>query len=563
LSRIKTSLDHKRIRRLIWLVLTVFVLLGYSLQCVAGSAYYSMVMQAYGTVSSPPVILEEGNVTGASTIYANKTSAKVNVTAPLFDYVDNNDSNVDSSSDKGTHSNFTAQQYGPDSINDTLTEGNTELTEYVWISGNDDFVRKLNKSDLGGTEILSWDTGTSYPFGCEYRIEDGNECIYIVDYRQNPDALIKFHANNGTEVTRWDISGYSDNAYGLAWNGSRWFIADWVDGLIYQVGPADPTVQERNFSYTGIVNCEGLAWDGSYLWTVDSGTDKVYQIDIYGNIQTSWDFTPTDPTGIAYDTNSGHLWIVGRFPEYLYEYYTNGTEINNWDPSGAMPTGVAYASVEETYNCELDLEVQWTNAEYAKANEELCIKTGTTDAEDIKVDVWNGSEWINLLTDLNASSWNNVSVSSYLTSSNFTIRFKGGNETGDTTQDSWNIDATLLHVWTTETYDHVLKVVNQVADNWTVNLQVYDSFNIDRLSSLNISLHDGASSNQIAVSGGNITKSEGEPYNLPGGVNSTIYISMSNLQAITTGTSYLYVHLKIQVPNTSTYSLYVITFEIN
>jgi len=53
----------------------------------------------------------------------------------------------------------------------------------VWISGDDDFVRKLNRSDLGGTEILSWDTGTSYPYGCEFRIEGGNEYSYIVDAR--------------------------------------------------------------------------------------------------------------------------------------------------------------------------------------------------------------------------------------------------------------------------------------------------------------------------------------------------------------------------------------------
>jgi hypothetical protein len=40
-------------------------------------------------------------------------------------YVDNNTSDVDSSSDKGTNLNFTAQQYGPDSVFDTLTEQNT------------------------------------------------------------------------------------------------------------------------------------------------------------------------------------------------------------------------------------------------------------------------------------------------------------------------------------------------------------------------------------------------------------------------------------------------------
>jgi len=37
---------------------------------------------------------------------------------------------------------------------------------------------------------------------------------------------------------------------------------------------------------------------------------------------------------------------------------------------------------------------------------------------------------------------------------------------------------------------------------------------------------------------------------------------MSNLVATTISTSYIYVHLKIRMPNTSTYSLYVITFEI-
>ena len=115
---------------------------------------------------------------------------------------------------------------------------------------------------------------------------------------------------------------------------------------------------------------------------------------------------------------------------------------------------------------------------------------------------------------------------------------------------------------TVENYDYVLKVVNQAADNWTVNLKVYDNSSIGRLSSLNISLHDGTSSNQISVSGGSIVKSEGEPYNLPGGAGSTVYISISNLQASTSGTSYLYIYLKILVPGTSTYMLYIITFEI-
>src|SRR4030066_2476430 len=51
-------------------------------------------------------------------------------------------------------------------------------------------------------------------------------------------------------------------------------------------------------------------------------------------------------------------------------------------------------------------------------------------SETLKVDVWFGGSWQNLLTDVD-NGWNNVSVASYLTSSTFTIRFKGGSEADD------------------------------------------------------------------------------------------------------------------------------------
>jgi len=97
-------------------------------------------------------------------------------------------------------------------------------------------------------------------------------------------------------------------------------------------------------------------------------------------------------------------------------------------------------------NYELDLEVQWTNATYNLPNEELCIYGGAMGSENLQVDVWNGSEWQNLFTDL-SNGWNNISVTDYLVSPTFTIRFQGGTETGDNTQSSWQIDTTLLHVW--------------------------------------------------------------------------------------------------------------------
>jgi hypothetical protein len=63
--------------------------------------------------------------------------------------------------------------------------------------------------------------------------------------------------------------------------------------------------------------------------------------------------------------------------------------------------------------------------------------------ENLRVDVWNGTAWNNLFTGL-TDGWNNASVSSYLTSSNFTIRFNDGNQTGDAVQDCWQVDVALL-----------------------------------------------------------------------------------------------------------------------
>ena len=127
--------------------------------------------------------------------------------------------------------------------------------------------------------------------------------------------------------------------------------------------------------------------------------------------------------------------------------FRDGTEVGDTN-ADTWQIDVALIHVwSEGENYELDLEVQWTYVDYSEANEELCIYGGTVGSENIRVDVWTGSEWVNLFTDLN-SGWNNVTVTSYHTSSTFTIRFKGGIESNDTTQDYWAIDATLLHTWT-------------------------------------------------------------------------------------------------------------------
>ena len=76
--------------------------------------------------------------------------------------------------------------------------------------------------------------------------------------------------------------------------------------------------------------------------------------------------------------------------------------------------------------------------------EKLCVYTGTLGSEDLRVDYWNGTGWENLAANLNAYSYYEYAVS--LTSANFTIRFRDETTAGDTIQDQWQIDASLLRV---------------------------------------------------------------------------------------------------------------------
>jgi len=75
---VKYSSHFERIRNRILGAVALSILLGFLLQNVAGSAYYSLLMEPSTTVTSPPVELHNGTA-GTSTIYTNSTSAKVSV----------------------------------------------------------------------------------------------------------------------------------------------------------------------------------------------------------------------------------------------------------------------------------------------------------------------------------------------------------------------------------------------------------------------------------------------------------------------------------------------------
>jgi hypothetical protein len=202
-----------------------------------------------------------------------------------------------------------------------------------------------------------------------------------------------------------------------------------------------------------------------------------------------------------------------------------------------------------TVSYELDLEEQWTNTDYYEVSEKLCIYGGTMGSESLRVDVWNGSSWHNIIANL-TNGWNNISVSSYLTSSNFTIRFKGSAETADTNQDSWNIDVALLNLQTI-TNDYILNAISQKAYAQNITLTLYSYSNINRLSNCTVWFHDGSQSVQIIIINGVVTQNSGLNYALP--ASSSRYIA-AYVQQSSAGTSTLNIRLDAKTQNSISYS---------
>lgn len=112
----------------------------------------------------------------------------------------------------------------------------------------------------------------------------------------------------------------------------------------------------------------------------------------------------------------------------------------------------------------------------------------------------------------------------------------------------------------TTTYDYVLKVVNQVSNDWMIRLRAYDQLNISRLSNCTFYFHDGSISDQIRILNGEYNQEYGVWYNLT--ALNTVYIA-ANVSASSSGMSHVYSYLETLVPNTSIYNLMIVAFEIS
>jgi len=327
-------------------------------------------------------------------------------------YVDNDDSDVDGSTNKGNHSNFSNQQAGPDSVTDTLTEENTGPFNVTHISG---------ESFEGSWPPAGW---AETPFPNRWNKE--NDQAYDGSYSADFDGLNKWSSGNIVTLSM-DCSN-ADAIYVEFWYrdegcDNNEFVLEYYDGS----------------SWDTIADLGSTTSEYQWIYYTEKVTDPQYFIS---DFQVRW-----AALGIE---NNEHAYV---------DLVTVVMEIT-------------------TNNYELDLEAQWTEVDYTHTNEILSIYLTSGSSEALMVDAWDGDSWENVIPDLSLG-WNNVSVSSYLVSSNFTIRFKGSVETYDSSQSSWGVDATLLYLWSNQGIVEVELIGTSNLSEWTdLVWQIDSSWNV-------------------------------------------------------------------------------------
>jgi hypothetical protein len=153
-------------------------------------------------------------------------------------------------------------------------------------------------------------------------------------------------------------------------------------------------------------------------------------------------------------------------------------------------------------------------------------------AEAIRVDVWTGLAWQNVFTDL-ADGLNNVSVSSFLTSQNFTVRFWGTTETGDTIQDSWRIDAAVLHIWSNEYTSEVEFTGLSNTENWNQMNWAVDTAWTAGSVNVTIQLYNFTLGGYQASGNGYVAYTSSSTPNMDEGQNQTISVDPTDFRNAT------------------------------
>jgi len=117
------------------------------------------------------------------------------------------------------------------------------------------------------------------------------------------------------------------------WDGDSWNLIFNITNnqnynIAHSIGEIPGYSMGRSFPSPG-TDPRGLDWDGQYFWNVDGDTNRVYQIDINGNVIQS--FSLDDPESWGVTLGGNYVWITGDSTDKTYKYNLDGDLISSFD----------------------------------------------------------------------------------------------------------------------------------------------------------------------------------------------------------------------------------------
>lgn len=376
------------------------------------------------------LVTELGNIFS----YSYPEESSENGGDEIYDYVDDM-SNEDGSDDKGTHSLFAAEKAGPDGVVDTLTEASAA-------GENVENDVDTNDSDEDG----SADKGTETNFANAQGTSLDSSYMNIQETNTGGSSSLSLYVDVDDESRTGDWTRIGANPYLDAIDYSTNYVC--VDGNNKVIGDYGftgsgkstetintVTIQLYAVQSLGSKNLEVFVWDGSSWGSLGTQTTP-----------TSWDWMSWTAT-MELDTwtkiDAAEIYIKSQSGGGLYEVDSARLQIG-------------YTTSE---NYQVDFEYNWTTAAYSSENEKVCIYLAAhgDGSETLNVNYWSGSSWTLLGTVTATDTWTNLTATG-LTASTYTIQLIGASESGDTTQDDWDIDLITLHTWGASSYELDLEV---------------------------------------------------------------------------------------------------------
>ncbi|MCW3995023.1 MAG: hypothetical protein NWE98_02590 [Candidatus Bathyarchaeota archaeon] len=257
------------------------------------------------------------------------------------------------------------------------------------------------------------------------------------------------------QTNRWSQTGQQYKSFGsekivtsgavsMSWTASS--TASWVAIAVLLQPTMVPNTYLCEAEFMGTSNTE--TWN-NIIWTLDAGAsvngvDVTYQLFNYrtGEYVNVGNGYLTDTLGTS-DTTKTQT-ITSGLTDYRDEWGNWKIKVNatNTIPFDVKLDLINYSINQINY--ALNVEERWSNINTTNPRQVLCIKTGNTaSSESLVLQILYGGFWRNLTT-LVPNYFNNVSLGQYIDSSTLTIRFVGGNDAADSTQDSWRIDSVYI-----------------------------------------------------------------------------------------------------------------------